>query len=186
MSIGISSTVLGMSDRDVAIGQNLARLRGDKTQQDIAEAMRAAGYKWSQATVWSVEKGERPLRLVEAEALSGVLKSSIDRMLLPDQDAELVDRLWRFTHDFALKAQDLSLATREFEDSRGALQFVVEDVSKRLDEADISAPMKPKIILKLSEARSRLQDEAETIVRHTINKYRADLDGEHDGIDPEA
>jgi hypothetical protein len=35
--------------------------------------MRERGWKWSQATVWSVERGDRPLRLAEAEDLAGVL-----------------------------------------------------------------------------------------------------------------
>ena len=35
--------------------------------------MRERGWRWAQATVWNVEKGERPLRLAEAEDLASIL-----------------------------------------------------------------------------------------------------------------
>lgn len=64
--------------RDRIIGENVARVRAaaNRSQADVADEMRRKGFKWSQATVWSVEKGERPLRLAEAEALAAVLDDS--------------------------------------------------------------------------------------------------------------
>lgn len=62
-----------MTEMDEQIGRNFARMRGDRPQSEIASAMRERGYKWSQATVWAVEKGERPLRLSEAFDLDQVL-----------------------------------------------------------------------------------------------------------------
>lgn len=59
---------------DAQIGRNLARLRGDMSQKELAVAMRERGHKWSQATVWNVERGERPLRLTEATALGDILE----------------------------------------------------------------------------------------------------------------
>jgi|SRR5665647_997155 len=61
------------TEQDRHIGQTMAILRGDKTQQAVADEMRQRGWRWSQATVWSVEKGGRPLRLAEAEDLAAVL-----------------------------------------------------------------------------------------------------------------
>lgn len=55
---------------DVEIGRNLARIRqrAGITQAKLAEDMRGDyGYKWSKATVWSIETGERPLKLTEAQ-----------------------------------------------------------------------------------------------------------------------
>lgn len=55
---------------DAIIGRNLARLRSRKsiTQEDLAARMRRRySYKWSKATVWSIERGERPLKLAEAK-----------------------------------------------------------------------------------------------------------------------
>jgi transcriptional regulator with XRE-family HTH domain len=63
-----------MDDLDALIGKNLARLRGDLSQADLAKAMKEHGFKWSQATVWAIEKGDRPLRLAEAQHLAEILK----------------------------------------------------------------------------------------------------------------
>lgn len=171
-----------MSDRDVVVGQNLAKLRGDRTQQDIAEAMREAGYKWSQATVWSVEKGERPIRLSEAESLAGILKCSIDRMLLPDQDAELVSRLWKFEHDLVIAGRELAKSARNYEDRKWALRFVVDDMAKRMPE--MAPAMQPNIQRKMDDAKRQLRNAAEKIVAQELAEYRSafddgDDDGEH-------
>ena len=40
------------------------------SQAGLATAMRERGFKWSQATVWSVETGERQLRLTEASVVA--------------------------------------------------------------------------------------------------------------------
>lgn len=55
-----------VADEDRLIGQTVAALRKSMSQTTLAEHMRSLGHKWSQATVWSVEKGERPLRFREA------------------------------------------------------------------------------------------------------------------------
>lgn len=65
------------------------------SQQDLAETMRKEGFKWSQATVWSVEKGERPLRLSEAIALTRVLKRGLAHFLTVNEaEAELKEAVW--------------------------------------------------------------------------------------------
>ncbi|GAB3698534.1 hypothetical protein [Mariniluteicoccus flavus] len=61
------------TERDKKIGLNVARLRSDKSQQFVADAMRECGHRWSQSTVWSVEKGDRPLKFTEAVDLTKVL-----------------------------------------------------------------------------------------------------------------
>ena len=72
------------------------------TQQAMANAMRERGWKWSQATVWSVDTGERPLRLAEAKDLAEVLGVDVTallydgatavEMLVHKADRELGDR----------------------------------------------------------------------------------------------
>lgn len=69
-------TAMNRGDVELAIGMQLARARKRYwlAQRDLAELMKAAGYvRWSQATVWSVESGARPLRLSEAMALAAIL-----------------------------------------------------------------------------------------------------------------
>jgi transcriptional regulator with XRE-family HTH domain len=65
-----------MTISDEQIGRNLAKFREErgKSQKDLADAMKSAGWKWSQATVWAVEKGDRPLRLAEAEDVASILE----------------------------------------------------------------------------------------------------------------
>lgn len=75
--------------RDQLIGQAVIALRGDQTQQAVADAMRERGWKWSQATVWSVEKGDRPLRLAEAGDLAEVLGASVNDLLLDETEREI-------------------------------------------------------------------------------------------------
>lgn len=43
------------------------------SQEGLATEMRKAGFKWAQATVWSVESGTRPLRIPEAQAVASIL-----------------------------------------------------------------------------------------------------------------
>lgn len=66
---------------DELIGGNVARLRGETPQKALAECMRERGHKWSQATVWSVERGDRPLRLTEATSLSEILGVSLGELV---------------------------------------------------------------------------------------------------------
>ncbi|MBW9121218.1 hypothetical protein JNB63_14055 [Microbacterium trichothecenolyticum] len=74
---------------DEQIGANLIRIRNGLSQKDLADAMRARGFKWSQATVWAVEKGERPLRLTEAEGLGVVLRINPDLLLATPEELDL-------------------------------------------------------------------------------------------------
>lgn len=72
---------MGYEVDDEEIGRNLARLRGDMSQDRLAERLGDHGVKWSQSTVWSVEKGARPLRLREAYAVAKVLGASVNALL---------------------------------------------------------------------------------------------------------
>ncbi len=62
------------ADRNVEIGRKVATVRKSRaTQQRVADGMRRYGHKWSQATVWQVENGVRPLRFAEAVDLATIL-----------------------------------------------------------------------------------------------------------------
>lgn len=100
------------------IGQTVSALRGQRTQQSVADAMRELGWKWSQATVWSVEKGERPLRLAEAEALAHVLNAPTVASLLSSREEAYREVALRKTAE-AYRA--IVSATREFLDARDEL-----------------------------------------------------------------
>ncbi|MFC6154051.1 helix-turn-helix domain-containing protein [Nocardioides yefusunii] len=62
--------------KDTEIGKAVREAREGRgmTQAEVALAMAEGGHgKWSQSTVWSVEKGDRPLRLAEGEDLARIL-----------------------------------------------------------------------------------------------------------------
>ena len=89
------------TEQDRHIGQTMAILRGDKTQQDVADEMRQRGWRWSQATVWSVEKGDRPLRLAEAEDLAAVLGTvSVHSFLTEPVGAHIQQGVRRVTNAY--------------------------------------------------------------------------------------
>ncbi len=69
------------------IGRVVAAVRGERSQQSVADAMKELGHdKWSQSTVWAVEKGTRPLRLAEATNLAIVLRCLVaDFLRVPDE-----------------------------------------------------------------------------------------------------
>lgn len=77
-----------MSASDEQIGKRLNALRGDMSQAALAAAMADRGHKWSQATVWSVETGKRPLRLAEAQDVSAALDVSVTELLRKDRVEE--------------------------------------------------------------------------------------------------
>lgn len=100
---------------DDQVGRNLIRLRGEMSQKDLAAEMKRRGFKWSQATVWSVEKGERPLRFTEVEALTDVFGRPASHLLaLGDFEAE-IDQMAR-----RLSEKDLELqrVLAEYDDLR--------------------------------------------------------------------
>lgn len=72
-----------MSERDRSIGRSVTayRERRDLSQQAVADVMRDRGWKWSQATLWATERGDRPLRLAEAVDLAEILGVHVDHLL---------------------------------------------------------------------------------------------------------
>lgn len=92
--------------------------------------MRERGWKWSQATVWAVEKGDRPLRLAEANDLAAILKKSVAAFMyspgeheiekadqrLQESRKSLEDALTSHLHKRIRMAQLLDAARRRGED----------------------------------------------------------------------
>ncbi len=77
------------------------------SQKELAERMRDLGWKWSQSTVWSIEKGERPLRLAEAQDLLPIFDLvSIHELIGPSWDRNLAELIQRVvnTRESALRA----------------------------------------------------------------------------------
>jgi len=139
-----------MSDRDEAIGQNLTRFRGERTQQDIADAMRSLGYKWSQATVWAVEKGERPMRLTEAIDVAGILGVDVSDMVSTRAEGmfrvalrkmmDAYENLGKVVSDYedaqlllAMTADAASISENQAVETRDWLNLTAARVAERVD-----------------------------------------------------
>lgn len=108
----------------------MTRLRGQKTQQDVAGAMRSAGYKWSQATVWSVEKGERPLKLAEAEDLAKILETDLVALLVPPVEGMILEGLRSGIQRMLDVRRELNRATAAFQSARELLAESVDYASE--------------------------------------------------------
>lgn len=77
----------------VAVGQTVRHLRGGRTQDEVASAMRALGFTWTQATVTELENGRRRLVLEESLGLLAALHA------VTGEDLRLADLLDVDGHD---------------------------------------------------------------------------------------
>lgn len=71
---------------DQAIGKRVKSARGKTAQTAVAAEMKELGHKWSQATVWAIEKGDRALKLAEAQDLAMILGVSITDLIEDESD----------------------------------------------------------------------------------------------------
>lgn len=126
-----------MSVSDEQIGRNLTRARGEMSQKELADRMREYGWKWSQATVWSVEKGERPLRLAEAEDLASILEVFAHVFSMDESASKLQERMRvvsglnrqfeKMVGDYGHALFELALVADDYEDMPSGLREGVED-----------------------------------------------------------
>lgn len=173
-----------MVNKDELIGQNVIRLRGEMTQQALADAMRTRGYKWSQATVWSVEKGERPLRLSEASDVAKVLHTSVDHLLAMPLDLLYVVTFTRYSDALDQARQDLEGAAFACLSLRDDLR---EQMREHGDKLSDEAVQLAELVMTRAEPESTVarinaefadgDAELRTLVRtHTAQKYVGEYD----------
>lgn len=82
-----------VTECDWQLGQSLASFRGSMTQVELAVEMRARGWRWSGATVSTVETGHRSLKVAEAKDLAGILGMTLAEFIFPELQEEM-ERLW--------------------------------------------------------------------------------------------
>ena len=133
--------------------------------------MRERGWKWSQATVWAVEKGDRPLRLAEANDLGAILKKPVGAFMyspgeheiekadkrLQESRKALEEALTSYLHGRIRMAQLLDAARRRGEDlgrvgraGEGRLHITPETV---LREWKIREAGSTRVTEEINEAR---------------------------------
>lgn len=81
-------TTTGQALRAV-IGHNVARLRGDKTQEQLSRLLRRRGLKWSRSTINGVEAGRREVDLVELCFLADAFEVPVGALLAGDLRIDL-------------------------------------------------------------------------------------------------
>lgn len=94
---------------DHSIGANVAILRGGRTQKQIADGMKALGYKWTQTTVWEVESGKRSLKAKEVKGLASVLNTNVQNLFGETAVTQTRGVILRWLH----KIKTLELAAAE-------------------------------------------------------------------------
>lgn len=127
-----ADTVSSMVD-DVGIGKNLARLRGNTTQAELAAAMKSRGWKWVQSTVAAVEKGERPLRLREAHDLERILHTAVNELLVANDDRARLGELERLGEFAELEWARVRDALVNMMEARQEVLRAADDVRARTE-----------------------------------------------------
>lgn len=119
-------------DHNVATNVRALRERNGVSQEELAQRMSERGFGFSQATIWKIESGQRPVKISEAVALSEALDLPSWRSLTEEPEvsrhySELTqaNRVTKQAYD-ALKAAaalylraqiDLSFAVRMAQDA---------------------------------------------------------------------
>lgn len=105
------------------------------SQEDLAERMRQGGLpRVNQVTISRIENGLRSVRLIEAQVLASIFKSTITRMIYPgvpivffayaDAQAETA----RKRHDeFVVAAREMALAQAHYSRNLEAIRALADD-----------------------------------------------------------
>lgn len=119
-----------MDSEDVQIGERLQALRGPViSQAGLAHAMKERGHdKWSQATVWAVESGKRPLRLTEAVSIADFLHVNVGDLVQQTEAGLAMNAIRDATTEVSKIADDIRAKTLDFEDARTSLRDLVSSL----------------------------------------------------------
>ncbi|MGP5261226.1 helix-turn-helix domain-containing protein [Brachybacterium paraconglomeratum] len=177
---------------DAEIGARLQSLRESVVSQaTLANAMKDHGHeKWSQATVWAVEAGKRPLRLSEAASLAAILGAEVSDFLQSSAVGKVIGSMREAITDVDRAATDLTAAAVRFEDARTRLRLTVRSIdaeqvsswpdSERVRLIDLMREADKRMKWDLSDVAD-LDDRTDLFMEDLIHSEGAD-----DGVDPEA
>jgi transcriptional regulator with XRE-family HTH domain len=129
---------------EAAFAANLkyARERAGLTQDQLAAKMAELGFAFSQATIWKIEQGRRPVRIAEFQALSDVLDEPAYSLFLSASPATYGQRVQvRAARDRIVQASEaIESATAEYLQARRLLDMVIEASSPHLTDEDRAHP----------------------------------------------
>lgn len=117
-------------ERDTHIGKNLAAHRGVRSQTELARAMRNRGWKWSQSTVWAIEKGDRPIKLAEAVDLADELRVRIGDLVQQPEKAAATHEVTYYAREVVSHGNQVIKTLVEFGRKRRQLKAAIEGAEK--------------------------------------------------------
>lgn len=148
------------------------------SQQALAEAMRARGWKWSQATVWSIEKGERPLKLAEASDLSNMLNVGVSHFLAPQHEQMRLNNAWTHARGVSESVATLWQSLENLAGHHAQLLTYIQLIEaiplKRWEEIGLGGEVKTL----LDTARSLAKHTAAEHVQRALDEFGY-LNGKH-------
>lgn len=102
---------------------NLRLLRDHRglSQESLAKQMTDRGYKWGQATVYKIEKGERRMQLGEALAVAAILEVPVDKMAAGTGDIVMLSKIRTARAELADLRERLERNARVYEAARYCL-----------------------------------------------------------------
>jgi hypothetical protein len=133
------------------------------SQKDLARAMTERGWKWSQSTVWSVETGERPLRLAEAEDLATILSSDVRQLGTDTGVANMMEKL----RQVSSARSDLEKAILDYGNRQAELAHMADSMD--FIDPESSAAYRAMVEEKLSPSPEDVVNE----IRVSWQKFRA-------------
>lgn len=128
-------TQSGLTDHE--IGQNVAVIRGVRSQKTIADGMKKLGFKWTQTTVWEVESGKRSLKAKEARGLASVLGTRVQNLFgetVVTQTRTVVLRRMQEIQSLEIAAAE---AVEKYALARTKSLALAEEVLLELDESGV-------------------------------------------------
>lgn len=173
-----------MGGADKLIGYNLQRMRRDRSQTEVANAMKARGHRWTQPTVVAVEKGERPLRMSEAADLVEILGiegiSALWSFLILTPQLEIAERTKPANQSMAEIRLSLDVAAESFAESADRLSH--PSILGRVDGSKLIRFLRD--VAEASERDAEVWEERAVELVGLINEVQADFaskatDGEH-------
>ncbi len=113
---------LDVIDKWFAVNLRAARERAGLSQEDLAQRMREAGFKFHQQTIGRIEAKERSVRVGEALAFARIVKTNLDALARPPETTRqamvlkgATGRLWKLRDDLRGTQREIAGAVERLE-----------------------------------------------------------------------
>lgn len=152
---------------DVKVGENLRRLRLARgmNQEQLAAAVAERGIPFRQQTIVKIEKGQRPLRLREADAITEALEVAIDALVGEEAVADWAAVLIHHTREVDEQWRKLADAARGLLRGKESLRHTLDTVKEK------EIPVDEHL---LNEAATVLQVDPVEVVRSAPKRLEAE------------